>query len=263
MLPELFKFGPITISPYGILVTTGFILAIFLAKYNATHRESLDGNLIFDFGVGLALSALVGAKILLIFTEPYFYKNPSHIFSMDFLRSGGVFYGGFIGALFYAIYYIKKHNLPGYKTADCFGSAIPLGHTFGRIGCFTAGCCHGKYCSINFLAVKFTNPHCQVEPSLLGKPIYPTQLMEAAGNFLIFLFLFKLHKKKKFDGQIILLYVILYGTLRFLLEFIRGDQRGWVIENVLSTSQFIALILVPAAIYLYIKRSKKYGLSKK
>ncbi len=256
MLPELFKIGPIIITPYGILVTIGFISAILLARYNAIKREKLDGNLIFDFGVGLALSALIGAKILLIFTEPYFYKNPSNIFSMDFLRSGGVFYGGFLGAIFYAIYYLRKHKLPSYKVADCFGSAIPLGHMFGRFGCFSAGCCHGKYCPINFLSVKFTNPHCHVEPSLLGVPIYPTQLMEAFGNFLIFLFLFNLHKKKKFDGQIIFLYIIFYGILRFFIEFLRGDERGWVIKDYISTSQFIALILVPIAIYLYIKKSR-------
>ena len=93
-----------------------------------------------------------------------------------------------------------------------------------------------------------------MEPGFLNKPIYPVQLMEAAGNLLIFAALMLLYRRKKFDGQIILAYVISYASLRFLLEFLRGDVRGWLIPDVISTSQAIVLVLLPAAVWAYWRR---------
>ena len=255
MWPELFRIGPFTISPYGILVAVGFFGAIAMATRLGARREGLDSGTLWDFSLTLVLVALAGAKLLMIVTDPYYYENPANILSWEFVRSAGVFYGGFVAALAYSIWFFRRHRWPGWKVADAFAPAVALGHTFGRVGCFTAGCCFGRPTD-GPLGVVFSNPLCSVEPQFLGKPLFPTQLMEAAGNLLIFLALMLLYRRKKFNGQIMLAYVMMYGSLRFLLEFLRGDVRGWAIPNVISTSQAIVIVLLPAAIWVYWRRRK-------
>ncbi len=253
MWPELFRIGPLTISPYGILVAVGFFAAILVATRLGSRREGLDTTKLWDFSLTLVLVALAGAKLLMIVTDPYYYEHPSNILSLEFVRSAGVFFGGFVAALLYSIWFFRRHRWPGWKAADAFAPAVALGHTFGRVGCFTAGCCYGLPTD-GPLGVVFSNPLCSAEP--LGKPLYPTQLMEAAGNLLIFIALMLLYRRKKFDGQIMLAYVMMYGSLRFLLEFLRGDVRGWVIPDAISTSQAIVIVLLPVAVWVYWRRRK-------
>lgn len=256
MWPELFRIGPFPISPYGILIAIGFFGGIWLAARLASRFEGIDPFVVWDFGITVVLVALLGAKILLIFTDSYYYSNPANILSIEFLRSAGVFYGGFLAALGWSVYYFRKHSLPGWRLADAFAPAIPLGHFFGRLGCFMAGCCHGRPTD-SFLAVTFTDPTCMVEPAYLNQPLYPTQLLEAAGNLLISLGLLVAFRKRSFPGQMILAYAILYALLRFGLEFLRGDSRGWVVPDVLSTSHFIALVVFIAAVVAYTIRRRK------
>ena len=255
MWPELFRIGPLTISPYGILVAIGFFAAIALATRLGSRREGLESTTLWDFSLSLVLVALAGAKLLMLVTDPYYYENPSNILSWEFVRSAGVFYGGFVAALLYSFWFFRRHRWPGWKVADAFAPAVALGHMFGRVGCFMAGCCYGRLTD-GPLGVVFSDPLCSVEPGFLGQPLYPVQLMEAAGNLLIFLALMLLYRRKKFDGQIILAYVTTYASLRFLLEFLRGDVRGWVIPDLLSTSQAIVLVLLPAAAWVYWRRRK-------
>jgi len=130
-------------------------------------------------------------------------------------------------------------------------------HGFGRIGCFMAGCCYGLPTD-SFLSVVFTNPVCQAEP--LHTPLYPTQLFEATFIFSLLILLFVLKKKKQFDGQLFLIYLMAYAVGRGILEMFRGDiERGFLIENILSNSQFISLLIISVALYFYLRlnRTKK------
>jgi len=256
MIPELFRIGSMSISPYGVLVATGFFLALWTAAYLGSRYEGVERRIIWDFGITTVLIALVGAKILMIVTDPFFYNDLSNVFSMNFVRSAGVFYGGFLAALGWAFWYFRRHGLPGWRVADAFAPAIPLGHALGRLGCFSAGCCHGRPTD-SFLGIVFTDPRCMVDDSLLNVAIYPTQLMGFGANVAIFLLLFCLYRKKTFHGQMILAYAVMYATARFIIEFFRGDQRGWVLDGILSTSQFVALLVVPIALVLYFILKKK------
>lgn len=128
-------------------------------------------------------------------------------------------------------------------------------HGFGRIGCFMAGCCYGQPTN-SFWGVIFTDPACQAEP--LNTALHPTQLYEATWIFSIMFILMVVQSRKKFDGQLFLIYLMLYAAGRSIIELFRGDlARGFVIENVLSISQFISLLLIIAAVYLYLRLQKK------
>ena len=237
-------------------MAVGFFLALFAATRMGSTYEGLDRRVIWDFGITLILVALIGAKVLLIFTDSYFYSDLTRVFSLHFLRAAGVFYGGFIAALIWAFWYLRRHDLPGWKVADTFAPAIPLGHFFGRLGCFLAGCCHGRPTD-SFFGVTFSDPNCQVEHSLLNTPLYPVQLMEAAANLTLFFLLWFFYRRKSFNGQMILIYAVAYALIRFLIEFLRGDERGWVMDGYLSTSQFVALAIIPVAVGFYLYLGKK------
>ena len=140
---------------------------------------------------------------------------------------------------------------------DVMAAVTCIVHGFGRIGCFMAGCCYGLPTD-SFLSVVFTNPVCQAEP--LHTPLYPTQLVEAIFIFSILALLVMLKNRKQFDGQLFLIYLMVYAVGRGILEMFRGDiDRGFLIENILSNSQFISLIVISAALYFYIRlnRNKK------
>ena len=151
------------------------------------------------------------------------------------------------------IWYVRKHNLPVWKTADIMAPSIALGHAFGRLGCFFAGCCYGAVCS-GPLCVTFHDAH-SLAP--LGVPLFPTQLMESGGEFLIFGILTLLWRRRKFDGQLFWLYPIFYAILRFVIEFFRGDvDRGLYFGGIISTSQIIAVFMLGFSLFMLWKLGK-------
>jgi phosphatidylglycerol:prolipoprotein diacylglycerol transferase len=240
MLPELFRI-PFTDFPmytYGVLLATGILLAISLAVRHAA-QDGLDSNQVFGFAVRVVIFALVGAKLLMIVTEPESFTW-REVFSIGFFRAGGVYYGGFLGGLAAAAYFTWHYSLPGWKVADAFAPAIALGQSIGRLGCFAAGCCWGRP-TTSWVGVQFT----ELAHERVGVPIdvqlHPTQIYESAATLMIFLFLLWFRRRRAYPGQVVLVYMLLYASARFVIEFYRDDWRGSV--GPFSTSQFIALAL--------------------
>ena len=141
---------------------------------------------------------------------------------------------------------------------DVMAAVTCIVHGFGRIGCFMAGCCYGVPTK-GLLGVIFTNPICQAEP--LNTPLHPTQLYEAGFIFLILILLLSFKSRKQFDGQLFLIYLVAYATGRGILELFRGDlERGFVVNGILSNSQFISLIVISIALYFYVKLKRNANL---
>ncbi|HEX9020338.1 MAG TPA: prolipoprotein diacylglyceryl transferase [Nitrospirota bacterium] len=243
--------GPIPIRMYGLMIGIGFLLGIYLASHRA-KKEGLDPDRILDMGVYLLLAAIIGSRVLYVLTSlPEFAGNPFGVFAI--WKGGLVFYGGLLAAAPTGVWYMRRHAIPVWKTADIMAPSIALGHAFGRLGCFFAGCCYGASCSRS-VGVTFTDPH-SLAP--LGVPLYPTQLMESGGEFLLFGALLMFHKYKKYDGQLFWLYVLFYAVLRFIIEFFRGDAaRGVYFGNAVSTSQIIALGMFAAAGIMHMRLAR-------
>jgi phosphatidylglycerol:prolipoprotein diacylglycerol transferase len=259
MYPKLLDLGPITIHTYGLLLAAAFIAGIWITSRNARKR-GIDPDLIWNMGLLVIFAALVGAKILLLLSDyQYYFRNFREIFSLSTLRSGGVFYGGLLLALAAAAWFLIKKQLPVWKIADLTAPGIALGQAVGRLGCFSAGCCYGKPTDLPW-GITFTSQYAHENVGVpLGTPIHPTQIYESVGTFCLFLYLMWRLPRKRFAGQIILEYLALYGLLRFLIEFCRGDDRGFVFYEMLSTSQFIAILtfLGSAAVYYFLLRRTK------
>lgn len=247
MHPILIDFGWLRLPTYGTLFALALIAAIYTVV-RLGRREGLDATQLLDFSTWLLIVGLLGSKLLLILTDWSSFGSWGAIFSWNTLQAAGVFYGGFAAATFFAIWYIKVYHLPTLKVFDVYVPGIALAQSVGRLGCFAAGCDYGKPTQ-SFLGVVFTNP---ISHDFTGVPlnvrIYPTQIIESLATFLIFGILLWRFGKKKYDGQIFVNYLALYGLARFFIEFLRGDEdRGFVFNHLLSTSQFIAIIALGVA----------------
>jgi phosphatidylglycerol:prolipoprotein diacylglycerol transferase len=234
---------------YGVLVALAFLTALWLAGRLA-REKGLNPDAVTNLGIYCALAAIGGAKLMMFLIDiPYYRGHPDEIFSLATLQAGGVFYGGLIAALAVSVWYMRKTKLPGWKTADVFAPAVALGHGIGRLGCFSAGCCWGVQCDRPW-AVTFTNPAAHDLVGVpLNVPLHPTQLYEAFAEFLIFGILYWRIRRPHADGMIIGIYLLLYSTARFIVEFFRNHEQGNLLGGPLDTSQWISigLFLVGAA----------------
>ncbi|HWB85151.1 MAG TPA: prolipoprotein diacylglyceryl transferase [Bryobacteraceae bacterium] len=231
---------------YGLLVAGAFLVALWMAGRLA-RQAKLSAEAVTNLGIYCALAAIVGAKLMMFLIDiPYYTAHPEEILSLSTLQAGGVFYGGLIAALAVAAWYLRKTRLPPLATADVFAPAIALGHGIGRLGCFSAGCCWGIPTHLPW-AVTFTNP---VSNQLVGVPLevplHPTQLYESFAEFLIFGFLYWRIGKPHRAGTIISLYLVLYGAVRFLVEFVRFHEQANPFGGPFDTSQWISLLLILA-----------------
>ncbi len=265
MYPELFRIGTFPVTTYGIFLAIGMLLALY-ATSRLADRDGLPKERIYDLGLWVLVGGLVGSKLLMILVEP-----GVEIFTLDFLRSGGVFYGGLIGGFLAVVILVPLYKLPFWKAADAFAPGVALGQAFGRQGCFSAGCCWGKETHLPW-GVHFT----QAGHEYTGVPIYgpegadlflhPTQLIESFTMLAVFGLLVWLHKRKKFDGQILIAYGIIYALFRFSIEFIRDDPRGDLLGFTtltgLSTSQGVSLIVAAASIVFMFVRLRKVAETK-
>ena len=259
MYPEIFHIGSFPVNTYGVFLAIAFLCAIMIAVKLAA-RDGLPKEKIYDLSLWMLLASLVGSKVLMLFTEPEYRDHPLQLLSLDFLRSGGVFYGGLIGAVLTGYFLMKRYKLPWWKTADACAPGIAIGNFFGRQGCFAAGCCWGKPTTLPW-GVKFTQAGHEITGVPIDVHLHPTQLYESFAMLLVFFFLLWLHKRKRFDGQVILFYALLYSVVRFAIEFVRDDPRGDVFGLTtltgLSTSQIISLIVgITAAVLLIIRRRR-------
>src|SRR5437764_4821296 len=242
MYPRLFELGPVTVYTYGVLLAAAYLLGLRLAMVRARNR-GLDATRVLDLGIYIIISALVGAKLLLLITDFQTFKNdPRELVTLA--RSGGVFYGGLILAVAVALWYIRRIGLPLWTTCDVFAPGIALGHVVGRFGCFFAGCCYGKPTTVPW-AITFTDPFAAANTGTpLNVPLHPTQLYEAGAEALILAILLATERRgRPFPGRTFWLYMLLYAVSRFIIEYYRGDPRGSV--GPFSTSQFISLLLAP------------------
>ena len=246
MYPILFQFGNFHIYAYGFFIVVGFGVATvlaFLKIRKSTIRISRENAA--DLFFYTALSGFLGSRLFFVLINFDIYRHhPLQIFKI--WEGGLVFYGGLIPAAIVAFGYMRWRGLPVWKLADLISPLIALGLSFGRVGCFFAGCCYGKETSLPW-AVVFKNPDSLAR---LNVSLHPTQLYDAANGLAIFFFLNWLSKRKTFDGQIFWLFLFLYSITRFFIEMFRGDPRGFLLGDLLSTSQGIGVLLAISSLFM-------------
>lgn len=283
MYPIAFHIGNFAVHWYGIFIGVGFLMSFCLLQ-KLRKYAGLTGDQIYNISMIALFAGVIGARIFYVvqFWEQFSGRGILAILNVH--EGGLVFYGGFILAFIAECLYAKwptVRRLLGLKEKapadgseprkdisilallDILGPAMALAHAFGRVSCFMQGCCFGRPAPQGFpFAVCFPaeSPAAYRYPSLLpgtsgSVPVYPVQLFESAGNVLMCVILLLLLRKRKYAGTIGGIYLILYGVMRFLIEFMRGDHTDSILG--LTPSQFIAVaIAIPGGIIVYLAARK-------
>ena len=225
MFPQL-RIGPFAFGSYGLLSAAGVVLAVLWLKSNR-KKMGLSENAFWAAIWSLFLGAVVGSKLLFVaLAWPEYASGRMRLFA-DF-DYGFVYFGGLLGAGLAGLAFARRRKLGYLRGADYFGVALPLGHAVGRLGCFAAGCCHGRCATVPW-AVRFTDPECLVPPAFRGIPLHPVQVYEAAGNIVIaatvYVILTRVEQGRLRRGTAFQWYLALYGVLRLTMDFFRGDGR--------------------------------------
>lgn len=265
MYNNLFSIGPFTVHGYGLMIAIGVVVAMFVADKRAAKR-GINGELIYGLTVWTIVLGFLSAKVLFIITYfKDFLASP-----MTFIKGNGfVVFGGIIGGVATIWGYCRINKVSFIDMFDLVVPEVALAQGFGRIGCLLAGCCYGRE-TTSALGIVFT--HSDFAPN--GIRLMPTQIMMSIGDFinagLLFFMAIRCEKKlmqerntdeypHSTEGRVGLAYLSFYSIGRFFIEFFRNDYRGTV--GILSTSQFIGLLVVAACAVLYylrfVKGSKK------
>jgi len=245
MHPVIVSLGVLRVYSYGLMVAIGILAASWLLQRHAARR-GLSADTVLDIVFWVVLCGLVGGRVFYVLLNADVYRqDPGEIIRL--YKGGLVFQGSFIGGLIGALAVIRKKRLPVLGTLDLFAVYVPLAHAFGRIGCFLNGCCYGRPTQLPW-GVRF--------PGFL-EPVHPTQLYSAFFLVLIFAVLRRSERTKRFDGQIVGLYLMLYGAMRFVMEFFRGDNPA--VLGGLSLFQYVsaAMFLIGLMLYRYLERGRK------
>lgn len=254
MFPEFFSIGSFTVHTYGFMIMFGAIVAYLYMSKAAKNELGIEPDKIQNLAIYVILSAFIGGKLFFYFEKPSYYFNPPSNMLEDF-RTGFVFYGSLIFAVPIAVWYFRKEKWPLWPMMDRLAIATLIVHASGRIGCFSAGCCYGLPTDAPW-GVTYTDPLSQANP--LHTALHPTQLYESFYLIAIMVFLLMFKRHKRFEGQLFMIYLMLYAAGRGVIEIFRGDiRRGFVIEDVLSHSQFISLLIIAFALWMYRRLSKK------
>jgi phosphatidylglycerol:prolipoprotein diacylglycerol transferase len=245
MHPILFDLGFVTVYSYGFFIMIGALLAYYYALKQST-QIGLNSDGISEMALLIIVSAYAGGKLFLWFSDlDYYLKHPMKM--LAFNGSGFVFYGSFIvclTSLFFFFKYKKARLAPAF---DVIAVCTAMVHGFGKIGCFMAGCCYGKICDSS-IGITYTQPSSMAHP--LHTPLYPVPLIDSTIIFGACLFLIWYRKHKKFEGELMLWYIFIYGTARFFTEFLRGDDdRGFI--GPLSQSQWVSIGLLVLGGFAY------------
>lgn len=288
MYPTLYQINEgIGIHTYGIMIMMG-LLAAFAYSSHRARQVGIDSDKLPVFYMLVALMGIAVSRLFhFLFTDQSveFFANPFIYF--DFSQGGLVFYGGPIGGVVTGVIYCWRKKIPTWKMLDIAGPAIMLGLAFGRVGCFLAGCCHGLHCEMPItstfvslhggevvgvegfphFALLFYKDGPGVTASAARElPLYPTQVWEMSVAFTFAATLAYFAKKLKFfDGQILVMMMIMYAGWRSTVENFRGDMnRGLdTAGSGLTTSQWISAgivilaILIAVGRILYVKMNKQ------
>lgn len=249
MISEFEIFGKV-FSLYQLSAIIGIFVAGIWACRAAVHKRLDDNDMIVVLLI-CGAGALLGGHLLYGITRLDAFSAFRSVGSIQDLLlilyslfGGSVFYGGLLGGGAACYLYFRKKRLPADTYTDILSCAVPLFHFFGRIGCFSSGCCYGIPCKIGVLY-----QHAAVETAN-GARRFPVQLLEAGLNLILFFILSRLLKKGKYGGKLLFFYLFSYSCARFFIEFLRADEyRGFLFG--LSTSQWISLFLLAGAVSCY------------
>jgi phosphatidylglycerol:prolipoprotein diacylglycerol transferase len=233
--------GAVSVRAYGLLLVVAFWLGIELSA-RAARKRGIDPVRVLDLGLVVLVTSLVGSRLLYVLSHRAEYENDL-IGVLRVWEGGLTFYGGLIAAVAFGMLYLKRKGLPVLKTSDTVTPQIALGIAIARIGCFLNGCCFGKESAAPW-AVVFP-PDCQAGWEMAGLSLHPTQVYSSLANLALFVFLRKLLKRGYPDGMVLAAFLVLYGSWRFGIDYLRHYEPGMYVGSLgVTWNQIVSLAMV-------------------
>jgi phosphatidylglycerol:prolipoprotein diacylglycerol transferase len=274
MHPVLFTIFGFPISPYGLLIACGLVTGVLIAIRRA-RKIGIPEEAVLDVVFWGVILGFVGARVAYIAVEwREFLRDP---LALIVSRQGFVFLGGLIAAIPVVFFFLRRWRVRFGAMADLLTPPLALAHAFGRTGCFFAGCCYGKVTSmpwgVQFPRILDAQGHLVGSPALLDQvqagllpassahslPVHPTQLYDVGIQLTLFVVLVTLWNRRKFHGQIFLIYLWIYPITRIILEFYRGDLERGVWLGGVSTSQILSMLIVFFALGLTLRQRQLFA----
>jgi phosphatidylglycerol:prolipoprotein diacylglycerol transferase len=229
--------GFIHVPTFYLVISIALVIVLSFISTQIEKNKNFDRKIAFDLALVIMVFGFVGGRLFhIVYEEPtYYLKYPLQIF--QFWNGGYVYFGGMLSALIASRIFLKHKGEKFLRWADFMAPALSLMYSLGRLACFFAGCCYGKYCSLPW--------------AING--LHPTQLYMVLTEFIVFIIVSKL--KSKPEGEIFFIWLILHSVCRFIIEFYRNDDRGKMLANFISVSQIISLALILISLY-FLKSNK-------
>jgi len=262
--------GAFEVKSYGFMIMCGFLLALYVSNRRA-KRLGIEPAKMFDGAVAILLAGIVGSRLFYVIEEwGRFSEKPLEVLRID--RGGLVFYGGLIGGALMLMWFVYRNKMKLLRVGDLVTSVVPLGHAFGRMGCFLNGCCFGgrtdSLFGMCFPRVVVTTS--RGTEQIIGSPpflthldqglvkatdacslaIHPTQLYAVGYNLAIFAFLGYMFTRRRREGEIAWLYGVLYGSARFVNEIFRVEPPALLD---LSIAQVICVPLILFCFVMFLR----------
>ena len=239
--PIAFTIGGLEVRWYGVLIATGFLLAIILS-YKKADSHQIDSDSVLDFAIWMIPFSIIGARLYyVIFSWDLYRYNPITVFD---IRSGGLaIHGGLIAGILTAIFFCKAKQINLFNLGDLIFPQVALAQAIGRWGNFFNGEAHGGPTDLPWAIL------------VDGQRVHPTFLYESIWCLILFLLLSYMDKKRSFTGQIFMLYGMLYSAERFFVEGLRTDS---LMIGSLRQAQVISAATFCLCLAIYIYRQSKY-----
>lgn len=237
---------------YGLLMYFGIIVSSGIGIFLCKKRKFPVWDLVGAGGYAM-IGGMIGSKIFFLIVS---WKQimELHLSLEAIIKGGFVFYGGLIGGFLGIVIYAKQFQMKLLDFLDLFAVPLPLGHAFGRLGCFFGGCCYGM--EYHGFGQKVYHSSSNLNTPL-EIPLFPVQIVSSIGLFLLFVTLLIVFFKSNKVGFATCIYAIAYPVLRFLVEFLRGDEERGIFFG-LSVAQWVSLtILAGLTICFFCKKELK------
>lgn len=249
MRPILFEHGDFVIPTFYLMMVVASIVGTYIVYYFC-KKEGLSRVVALDVGMIGTITGIIGARIFHIVIEyPWYYlEHPTYTWQI--WRGGLVWYGGMIVATFSIIGYLRWRKQPILPYLDILAISICAVLFFGRVGCFSVGCCYGQPTHLPWALI--FPPYSEAGRQFPGIPLHPTQLYEMTSMVGLFLIGVYVENRKKFYGQTAWIILILYAIARGVIEIFRGDSDRGIFTGGLSTSQIIGILNIGVGIVLYV-----------
>ena len=253
MHPILFSVFGKEIYSYGVMAALGFMAGLLTWAWLGRHENRPPG-FASDLGFWLMASGIVGSRLAYVSANWTYYRdNLIEVVRID--QGGLIFYGGFLLACVVLVLFARHHRVPLWHLADFAIPALAIGHGLGRVGCFLNGCCYGRPAGDAFCGIAYP-PVCEPGKLFPGVPLFPVQIIESAGLLVIWAVLLFAYPRRKKDGAVFALYLLLYPPVRFALEYLRGDERqSWFALDVAQVTS-IALFLAGVLLFAFLPKNK-------